>query len=52
MLPLMQLDGAFRPVRACPATFIERLFGATNFEIEYAGAWRRVYCTRKGIYHV
>jgi hypothetical protein len=31
---------------------IERLFGATNFEIEYCGKWRRVFCTKKGVYHV
>lgn len=52
MLPLMKLDGEFRAVRSCPASFVERLFGATQFEIEYAGKWRRVYCTKKGIYHV
>jgi hypothetical protein len=52
MLPLMYLDGEFRAVRSYPTTLIERLFGATQFEIEYAGRWRRVYCTKKGVYHV
>lgn len=52
MLPLMKFDGAFRAVRATETTLIERLFGATNFEIEHNGAWRRVYCTKKGVYHV